>query len=106
MIQFDLASARRFWIAETDDPEERRQRETSEFLLYKNKAGLFADFHGLRHTFISNLGKAGVKPKTAQILARHSDIRLTLNIYTHVDQEAQIAAINALPGVPGVKKAE
>ena len=106
MMQFDLAVARRFWIAETDDPEERRQREASEFLLYKNKAGLFADFHGLRHTFISNLSKAGVAPKTAQILARHSDIKLTLNIYTHVEQEAQIAAINALPGIPGAKKAE
>jgi len=31
---------------------------------------------------------------------------LTLNLYTHIGQEEQIAAINALPGVPGVKKAE
>ena len=106
MMQFDLAAARRFWIAETDDPEERLQRESSEFLLYKNRGGLFADFHGLRHTFISNLGKAGVAPKTAQILARHSDLSLTMNIYTHVAQEAEIAAINALPGIPGMKKAE
>ena len=100
MVAFDLAAARRFWIAETDDLEERAKREASEFLLYKNKAGLFADFHGLRHTFISNLGKAGVSPKTAQILARHSDLSLTMNIYTHVGQEEQVAAINSLPGVP------
>ena len=106
MMQFDLAAARRFWIAETDDPEERLQRESSEFLLYKNRGRLFADFHGLRRTFISNLGKAGVAPKTAQILARHSDLSLTMNIYTHVAQEAEIAAINALPGIPGMKKAE
>jgi len=70
MLEFDLASARWFWIAETDDPVEKRQREESEFLLYRNKAGLFADFHGLRHTFIANLGKAGVDPKTAQILVQ------------------------------------
>jgi len=50
------------------------------------------------------ISKETITPKTAQILARHSDIRLTLNIYTHVDQEEQIAAINALPGVPGMKK--
>ena len=100
MVAFDLAAARRFWIAETDDLDERAKREASEFLLYKNKAGLFADFHGLRHTFISNLGKAGVSPKTAQILARHSDLSLTMNIYTHVGQEEQVAAINSLPGVP------
>ncbi len=104
MIKRDLDSARRFWIAETDDPEERRRREESEFLVYENKAGLFADFHGLRHTFISNLGKAGVAPKTAQILARHSDLSLTMNIYTHVDQQEQAAAINSLPRVPGLKK--
>ncbi|MCL2120159.1 MAG: tyrosine-type recombinase/integrase [Planctomycetaceae bacterium] len=100
MLEFDLASARRFWIAETDDPVEKRRREESEFLLYRNKAGLFADFHGLRHTFITNLGKAGVDPKTAQILARHSDIHLTMNIYTHVNRKTEIAAINALPSVP------
>ena len=104
MIQRDLGSARRFWIAETDDSEERKRREESDFLAYKNKAGLFADFHGLRHTFISNLGKAGVAPKTAQILARHSDLSLTMNIYTHVDQQEQAAAINLLPSVPGLKK--
>jgi hypothetical protein len=98
MPEFDLSSARRFGIAETDDPGEKRQREENEFLLYRNKAGLFADFHGLRHTFITNLGKAGVDPKTAQILARHSDINLTMNVYTHVSRKAG-AAINALPSV-------
>jgi len=100
MLEFDLASARKFWIAETDDLVEKQRRENSEFLLYCNKAGLFADFHGLRHTFITNLGRAGVDPKTAQILARHSDIQLTMNVYTHVSRKAEVAAINALPSVP------
>ncbi len=51
-----------------------------------------------------NLGKAGVAPKTAQILTRHSDLSLTMNIYTHVDQQEQAAAINLLPSIPGLKK--
>ncbi len=106
MIQFDLAAARRFWIDGVDDPKERRFCETSDFLKYKNRAGLFADFHGLRHTFISSLGKAVVAPKAAQILARHSDVKMTLNIYTHVKQEEQMDAINSLPQIPGMKKAE
>ena len=101
MIKFDLAAARRFWIDETDDERERAIRTASDFLAYKNKDGLFADFHGLRHTFISNLGKAGVSPKTAQVLARHSDIKLTMNIYTHIGLEEQLNAINSLPGIPG-----
>ena len=64
----------------------------------------FADFHCLRHTFITNLGRAKVSPKTAQTLARHSDISLTMNIYSHVAEEDQIEAINALPGIFGTKK--
>jgi site-specific recombinase XerD len=42
------------------------------------------DFHALRHTFISNLARAGVHPRNAQALARHSTIDLTMNVYTHV----------------------
>ncbi len=52
------------------------------------------------HTFITNLCRANVSPKTA--LARHSDIRLTMNVYTHIDQQEQAAAIGMLKGVEGV----
>lgn len=40
------------------------------------------DFHALRHTFITNLANFGVHPKDAQILARDSDIKLTMDYYT------------------------
>ena len=39
---------------------------------YENTQGCVADFHALRHTFISNLARAGVHPRNAQALARHS----------------------------------
>jgi integrase/recombinase XerD len=68
--------------AKTD--EERKHREESDFLCFQSRDGRFADFHSLRHFFITNLERAGVSPKLAQTLARHSDIRLTLGIYTHV----------------------
>ncbi len=42
-----------------------------------------ADFHSLRHSFITNLARAGVHPSDAQALARHSTITLTMNHYTH-----------------------
>lgn len=41
------------------------------------------DFHALRHSFISALAAAGVGPRELQELARHSDPRLTLGVYTH-----------------------
>lgn len=39
--------------------------------------------HLFRHTYASNLYKAGVDVKTAQYLLGHSDIKTTLDIYTH-----------------------
>ena len=39
----------------------------------------------LRHTFCTNLQKHGVDIRTAQYLMGHSDIKMTANIYTHVD---------------------
>ena len=52
------------------------------------------DFHSLRHTFGSLLAASGVHPKVAQVLMRHSDVNLTMNVYTHtlVGQEAEAVA--------------
>ena len=104
MIRYDLNAARTFWIAESQTPDEEKRRSESDFLRYRDSHGKFADFHGLRHTFITNLSLNGVDPKTAQSLARHSDIRLTMQRYTHLDAKNQINAINALPGPNEIKK--
>ncbi len=50
---------------------------------YQTDAG-FADFHALRHTFGTMLAKAGVTPQISQRLMRHSDPKLTMNIYSHL----------------------
>jgi integrase len=42
------------------------------------------DFHCLRHSFVSMLVKSGASVKVCQTLARHSDPKLTMNIYTHL----------------------
>jgi integrase len=39
--------------------------------------------HSLRHTFATTLAEKGVHPSTAQKMLGHSDIRMTLAIYTH-----------------------
>lgn len=97
MMKADLSVAREAWIEEAKSPEEQKLRQESDFLLYKNEAGLFADFHANRHTFITNLARAGVAPKVAQTLARHSDIRLTMNVYTHTDLSEKVEAVARLP---------
>lgn len=55
------------------------------------------DFHSLRHSMVTRLARSGVHPKVAQTLARHSTISLTLDCYTHVMQDEQVRAVEALP---------
>lgn len=63
---------------------------------YTDDAGRDADAHALRHTFITNLSRAGVHPAVAQKLARHSSITLTMRYYTHVLRESEISAMTKL----------
>ncbi len=104
MVERDLASAREVWINESNSDAERASRESSDFLKYVDSHGKYADVHGLRHTFVTNLARANVSPKMAQTLARHSDIKLTMSIYTHVAPVEQAAAIKSLPGLGGLAK--
>jgi integrase len=56
-----------------------------------------ADFHALRHSFITNLARAGVHPSDAMALARHSTITLTMNYYTHTERKSLQGIIDAQP---------
>lgn len=67
-------------------------------------------FHVLRHTYITMLARAGVHPSVMQALARHSDSRVTMEVYTHtvIDEQraaaarmaARIPAPNVAPNNP------
>lgn len=46
----------------------------------------------LRHTFCTDLQKAGVPLNIARIIMGHEDIRVTASIYTHTDSEDVRAA--------------
>ena len=59
--------------------------------------GRTVDVHSLRHTFATLLARNGVSPGVAQKLMRHSDIRLTMNTYTHLDLADIAGAVAALP---------
>lgn len=53
--------------------------------------------HGFRHTFATLLiSETNVKPKTVQMLLGHSNIQMTLNIYTHVNEQNKKEAVNVL----------
>jgi len=115
-LRSDVAAAIRKWLA--DKPARQRlwggewasQRHGAEMIRidltaadveYEDDDGRVADFHALRHTFISNLARAGVHPRNAQALARHSTIDLTMNVYTHVAVGDLHDDVESLPGLAG-----
>lgn len=103
MMNADLRVARKKWIEESETDQEKASRAQTSFLKYQNNAGLFADFHSNRHTFITNLEHSRASVREAQSLARHSDSGLTLGTYTHIDLADQLAAIRRLPAPPPMK---
>ena len=62
---------------------------------YRDDRGRVIDFHSLRHSYVTQLIRSRVSPKIAQVLARHSDIRLTLDRYTTVEDAEVRKAIEA-----------
>ena len=115
-IRPDLAAVLRGWIGDrVSDNDAARlwcgswSEDAAEMLRgdleaagipYEDGQGRVFDFHALRHQFISNLAQAGVHPKIAQQLARHSSITLTMDRYTHLDVAQTADALMALPNVP------
>lgn len=56
-------------------------------------------FHGLRKTYATRLFENNVQPKTVQALLGHSDISITLNIYTEVMSEVKFDAVNKINNI-------
>ena len=54
------------------------------------------NLHGLRHSFLSLAAAQGVHPSVMQKLAGHSTPTVTMQIYTHVNMDAQRNAIDAI----------
>jgi len=97
MLRADLDEARQQWLREAgDSPVEYKRRQDSSFLLAESPEGI-VDFHSSRHTTGSLLAAAGVHPKTAQEIMRHSDINLTMLRYTHVLRGQTQSALEQLP---------
>jgi integrase len=62
----------------------------------RDHLGRVADFHCLRHTYCTMLANAGVPLRTAQALMRHSDPKLTANIYTDENALQLADSVNKL----------
>ena len=70
--------------------QQGRRRKDTERYTFKVKA------HDLRHTFATALFDAGVPAKAAQYYLGHADIRITLDLYTHLSQAKERATRSQL----------
>lgn len=60
------------------------------------KSGGVASNHRFRHSFASNLIRAGVNVKAVQQLMRHENVQITLDTYSHLLQEDLTEAANSV----------
>jgi integrase len=56
-------------------------------------------WHSFRHTHATLLGEVGESLRTAQAILGHSDLKTTLNIYTHAIPESQKRAVAKVAGL-------
>ncbi len=73
-------------------------------IAYEDEAGRRFDFHALRHQFGTMLSKAGVAPRVAMELMRHTDLKLTMKVYTDPRIFDLAGAVEMLPRFPGDEK--
>ena len=86
-LRRDMFRARQAWIANGGDSE-------TEFLIWEDSQGRFADFHAQRHTAITMAEQTGASPKTVQAFARHSTITLTLDRYCKTPKGGDLVGIS------------
>ena len=58
--------------------------------------------HVCRHTYCSKKAKSGMNPKTLQYLMGHSDISVTLNVYTHIGFDDAQKEVKRLESVQNI----
>jgi integrase len=122
-LRGDLTADLRLWVASGEGPSDRVLFRLNENFVKTfdrdiklagiakhDERGRVACVHSLRHSFASLLVRAGVAPRVAQAALRHSDVRLTMQVYTDpklLDIDAALAVLPALAMVwPGPSSAE
>ena len=64
---------------------------------YADATGRVCDVHSLRSAFVTGLMRSGANVKAIQTLARHSDPRLTVGLYSRFDARDEREAIERTP---------
>lgn len=63
------------------------QTITAWWIKHRGEFGVDCTLHELRHTYITRLVRAGANPKVVQKLAGHATIKITMEVYAHVEDD-------------------
>lgn len=85
-----------FIFASVPDVATLKKDLASAGIPFVDASGRRVDIHALRHTFCTLLALSGATMKAAQTLMRHSDPKLTANVYSQVAADVNTAAISRL----------
>jgi len=77
--------------------DEHREYLTAAGIDWKDSEGRRADVHALRHTFGTLLSQTGTSPREAMELMRHTDLSLTMKVYTDPRLFDLAGAVERLP---------
>lgn len=72
---------------------------------FEDARGRRVDLHALRKTYGTLLAASGVSPRVAMELMRHSDMKLTMGVYTDVTQLPIVQETSRLPSFQFAAKA-
>jgi integrase len=67
---------------------------------FEDERGRRVDLHALRTTYGTLLSASGVSPRVAMELMRHSDLKLTMKVYTDASQLPLVQEAARLPSFP------
>ncbi len=68
-------------------------------IAFEDARGRRVDIHALRKTYGTMLASSGVSPRVAMELMRHSDMKLTMGVYTDVTQLPIVEEASRLPSI-------
>lgn len=101
MIRTDLAAARRAWIDEGQDPDERAKRAESDYLAERDSEGRTLDFHALRTTCSTWLDQAGISASLASRITGHTNVNTLQKHYHRMNMDQTRRAVESLPDLAG-----
>ncbi len=98
MYKADLTAARDAWIVEAPEGKLRSDRLSGDFLSYRDRHGLVADFYSLRHAHGTALANVGVPTHDIQASMHHTTVKTTQR-YIHSTANAVSTALATLPNI-------